>query len=550
MIYNANLSEQLLHDIKKLEKDSSELLEMVCRKKEGQRAFIQEMIEMFLKMEPQLEQLINEEPRLTAHLMCKNVQFSLTNIMELIETDAHKARHKIKYELSPLIQELYVDLYFWGFCYPDQNKMKQYYRTEMPRLCPIPYTAQEGSSIDYKYDVSVVVVAYNKLEYTKLCLKYLKMYFPADLNHELILINNGSRDRTKEFFESLDPDKQVDIHINTKSFSMLSRIVEGKYILFISNDILIMPNAVQNMLTCIQSDDSIGCVVPTCPNTSNNQLIPVNYANEDEMITFAEKNNKSDPFRWEQRVRLIPPVVLARSSTEGIHAFFGFRYPFYSERFLAFTDDLMSMIMRRNGYKSILAKDAYVHHFGSITIAEEANAREEFYLNGRSAYHSAFGFDPWDKTCCFDPILINALSFVLEGPANILGINCGMGSNPLKVKEQLAENTRRRDVVMYNITNEHEFKQDLKGISDHFYFLEKWNEIEDIFENTSFSYIVAEDIDQLEDNYKVIQWLNLRLLPKGIMAIRSEDSVFKSTIMSLFDSCKQVGSWIIVNKRY
>lgn len=545
MILSVNLAKQILEMIETLNQAAFQLHEFISNKKSNCNEFIQLMLKMLSKMASPLQRLSSEEPALMAQLMCKNVVSSLINIMALKEVDSKKACEKIEFELLPLINEFYVDLYFWGFCYPAPEKMRNYYRKEMPQLCPLPSSEDSGN---YKYEVSVVVVAYNKLEYTKLCLENLIKYFPDDVSHELILINNGSNDGTKEFFESIHPDKQIDIRYNTKSFSVVSRIIEGKFILFISNDILITPHAIENMLVCIRSDEKIGCVVPTCPNISNLQTITAQYSNLDEMIVFAEQNNKSDPSRWEQRTRLIPPVLLARNNAEGTHAFLGYLYPFFPERFLAFTDDLMSLLMRRSGLKCILAKDAYVYHFGSITIREEASKKQQMYIDGRREFEKAFGIDPWSTEFCFDPALMDALYNENGEPENVLGVNCGMGSNPLKIKEILREKKRNQQVKVYNITDKMQYSEDLRGVSDLFQPVVKWSGVQNIFPNTSFFYIIVEDLDKRKDAFKIIGNLFTRLSSGGIMAVKSDNLNFQNGIKGIFKNCKKVNSWAIIKK--
>lgn len=546
LVKSEKLAEQILKMIETLNQAACQLHEIIANEKADCNEFIQLMIEMLSKMVSPLQHLSSEEPALMAQLMCKNVASSLINIMALKETDSKKACKKIEFELLPLINELYVDLYFWGFCYPDKKKMRDYYHNDMFQLCPLPYVENAEKNEAYPYEVSIVVIAYNKLDYTKKCLEYLKKYFPDHISHELILVNNGSNDGTKEYFESIHPDKQIDIRYNTKCFAAVSRIIEGRYILFISNDILITPHAVENMLACIRSDESIGCVVPSCPNIANLQTIPSKYSNLEELIVFAERNNKSDPCRWEQRTRLNSPVLLARSNTKGVYAFFGYLYPFFPERFLAFTDDLMSLLLRRNGLKCILAKDAYVHHFGSITIREEAKQR--LYIDGRREFERTFGIDPWGTGFCFDPTLMDILSPENSDPINVLGVNCGIGGNPLKIKEILLEKKRNHQVQVYNISDKVQYRKDLEGVSDLFQPIENWSKIENTFPGTIFSYVIVEDMDQRKDAIKIISKLFARLSIGGKMAVKSDNIAFQNSMKGIYKKNQAIKSWVIVQK--
>ena len=128
-------------------------------------------------------------------------------------------------------------------------------------------------------------------------------------------MNHGSTDGTKEYFESIAPTKQLDILINGGGLGAFTRIIEGKYYLEVTNDVIVTENAIANMIRCMESDEKIAWVVPTTPNVSNFQTIPAEYKTIDEMHAFARKNNQfSDPYRWEQRARLCNPISLRRTS--------------------------------------------------------------------------------------------------------------------------------------------------------------------------------------------------------------------------------------------
>ncbi len=50
--------------------------------------------------------------------------------------------------------------------------------------------------------VSIVVLAYNQLEYTKQCIESISRY-TSHIDYELITVDNGSSDGTREYFNGL-----------------------------------------------------------------------------------------------------------------------------------------------------------------------------------------------------------------------------------------------------------------------------------------------------------------------------------------------------------
>lgn len=546
MIKNREMGEKLLKTAETFSEAAVQLYQMISGQNASMNRFAETMRQLLQSMQDHLDDLHTEEPALMSHLICKNVLYSLENLMSEAQTDRETACLKIQFELLPLADDLYTDLYFWGFCYPDKEKIWHYYDNKMQELCPLP-VPEEGK---YKYDVSVVVIGYNKLKYTKLCMSYFKKYFPTNVNYELILYNNGSSDGTKEYFKSLHPDKQIDLQFNTKSWSIISRVAEGKYILTISNDVLILPHAIENLLKCIESDESICCVAPTCSNVANLQMIPAFYRNEKEMIGFAEKNNVSDPYRWEQRTRLNPPVLLGRSNSSATHTLYTYRYPALPDRLLAFSDDLMGLVARRDRKKCVLAKDAYVHHFGSVTSSSETHQNEsggaEFYATCRKGFAEIFDIDPWGTGFCFDLELISSLDYDSNGPVNILGVNCGMGDTPLKIKAMLREKLHNTNTKIYNLTDIPCYRKDLDGLSDGFKLVDDWNQVQSVFPGVRFTYVVAEDVNAEILSKKTLHDLFARVSCGGTLAVKNSNADFKH------DRCakeKRTEHWQIYYKK-
>lgn len=489
-------------------------------------------------------------------IACESVQDSLNRIIMLSKTRSQKLFDKIEFELIPLLQEMYLQLYFWGCIYPDREKMKYYYNNEMKKLSSNKYINESEKKGKYKYELSIVVIGYNKLEYTKLCIESLFKYLPNDINYELILINHGSTDGTKEYFESIAPTKQVDIMKNGSLVSVIARIIEGKYHLIISNDVLVTENAISNMIKCMESDENIAWIVSSTPNVSNYQAINGSYTDIDEMYKFASENNISDSYRWEQRPRLCNPISLCRSktflSTNGI-CFTGY---FHSSTFLAFPDDKLSLLLRRNGYKMILAKDAYCYHFGSITVNDDmakykdknGNIGGQAFLNeGRQEFYNAFGIDPWETGCCFDEELFKYLPCNDTKHVDILGINCGIGSNPLKVKESIKEIAHNLDVTIYNITDEENYIEDLKGISNVAEYINSCEDIDKIFTGKKFKYIIFESkVETYKDPLLIISELKKRLAEGGIIGIKTLDKNLQINIKNNFLNSIQSNEWIIL----
>lgn len=471
---------------------------------------------------------------------------SLENVRKLKAVDKEYALKKIRFELIPLVENMRMDFHYYTWVYYDDERREAYPDNEMKVYFRNSYLEEAQRTGMYKYDLSIVVIGYNKLEYTKICVESLMQHLPQIPSYEIILLNHGSSDGTKEYFEDKKPDKQLDINVNGGGISAIYRIIEGKYMLEISNDIIITNNLIDNMYKCITSDENIGWVVPTTPNVSNNQSIMAEYNNVSEMFAFAEKNNISDSRRWEERVRLCNPVDIVLM--EGM-----FQYVFGRDCAALkgpFPDDKVSMFFRRAGYKLLLAKDAYCYHFGSITLGDQLRNNEaKTYTKGRIDFIKKYGMDPWGYGFGYDVELFERLKIDKTGEVNILGVNSGLGSNILKIKDLLKECMNNRNVWMTSVSFYKMNEKDMKGICDETIIAEDWSFFKDGSER-KYDYILIEndvDLKCLENMKGILKWKK----DNGVLLLRVESERIIDVLSSHYNIQKliekQNESWIIVN---
>ena len=423
---------------------------------------INDLHELLISMNSSIENenILKERFKQVTALYIPNAKASIVRIVQLLRSRSNNLSMKMEFELKPIIEDMYLETIYNSDYYGSAQSELAFLKDYGNSVFGNKYIDKAHESSSYKYEVSIIVLAYNKIEYTQNCISQILKYTPVDLNYELILINNGSTDNTKTFFEGVSPTKQIDLEINGMCRFIYRKIVEGKYILFVSNDVLVTKSYLENLL---KSDTSIVKVVPTTPNVSNLQFIPANFDDAEGMATFAERNNVSSKYRWEQRVRLVDPLSLQRSYefcssvgySEGTRIFMNHK---------AFPDDAAAAMMRRAGQKMMLAKDCYCFHYGSVTY-NETNS-ENCFLEGRKQFENIFGIDPWGKGFCYDEIIVESIPLIDSESINVLGMNTGLGANPLKIKQLFKEVKHNEKVFVYNVTDESKYIQDLQGVSD------------------------------------------------------------------------------------
>lgn len=376
--------------------------------------------------------------------------------------------------------------------------------------------------------LSIIVVAYNHLDYTKKCIESLLKY-TAGIDFELIVVNNGSTDGTLEYFHTLRDVKIVDLKENRGTSGGINSGFEaatGEYVLFVSNDLLLTPNWANNLLYCIEADKKIGMVVPASNISSNMQIVSFDYTDDDALYSFARAYNKSDKTKWEERIRLVTYAFIVRYDL--FKEIGGMDEDFNS----GFDDDDISFRVRRMGYKLILAMDTFVYHFGSVTLSQEYN-HELIILKNREKFIKKYNLDSW-HSAGFDANAVDFLDYPLnKDEINILGINPLCGGTILQLKNKLA-GVGINNIKLYGFTEDERYYADLKTICEDVSF-DGINNISNYFKDKSFDYIVVEgQIESFKDFDNFLEALKQLKNKKGkiIFSVKNK-SFYKNVIIFL-----------------
>ena len=450
-----------------------------------------------------------------------NVNDTLLDINSSVEIKNDKrVLEKIEFQLLPFIRNLRESFYFWGLVYPDKEKMKSYYKNEFAENYRNYYVNEEGN---FQYKISIVVPAYNHLDVTKRCInQLLKVTDFEKLNAELILVDHGSSDETLEYFESLNIGKVIHFKNNVRMymFTTMHQICKGQYFAYVSNDVLVTKNWVENLITCLDSDENIIVAVPTTPNVCNLQMIKVPTNNPEEFINWAEKNNLSDSKRWNDRARIIPPLCSYNTTLVNN---IGFADPlFYS---MEFWDDDFSLRARRKGYRQIVCDDVACYHYGSVT-GKEFQKKEKTLEFGRELFKQKHGVDAWGKGFCYDIQCVSIIKKkieLLDNNINLLGIDCGFGDTVLQMENELKNSNRKYDI--YSINSQEQYSDDISHFSDKYINTSSLiKEINNFDKITDFDLVwIERDIEEYEDINILFKSINNRIKDNGFLVCHCQN---------------------------
>jgi len=367
----------------------------------------------------------------------------------------HPAYKGIAYRIAGELkntEKVLDDTFFIGV-YPGLTEEMLQYVADTFRAFLSPFSRNPGSqpeSVEIDAEgkrpplVSVVLLAYNHIDFTKKCVESLFQY-TKEIDYELITVNNGSEDGTKEYFDSLPNSKKINFPENVgvdKAINAGFRLAEGKYTLNLSNDIVVTSHWLENLVTGMEADEKIAMAVPVCGFSSNNQQVSLQYKSLEEMQRLAEQYNRSNPNLWEERIRLVTYTCLFRTDVQ--KEIGGFDEDFNPG---AYDDDAISFHIRRMGYKLMLASDTYVHHFGSVTFNAEY-AKNNLAVRNQALFTQKFGVNSW-AAGMIDWNVVNMGNYRRSDEVRILGIGRSCGATLLQIKNMFRKLGTRNAKLFY-----------------------------------------------------------------------------------------------------
>lgn len=453
--------------------------------------------------------------------MLENLSDTVECILALThEGNMNKAMMLTEFQLFPFFSQTKEAFYFWGMVYPDKDKMDAYYKEEFAEHYKNPYISDDEPP---KYQLSIVVPAYNHLDKTKQCIESILNYTDFDaLNAELILIDHGSNDGTLEYFESIGAHKVLHFKKNARMcmFTTMFRICEGRFFALVSNDVIVTKNWAELLLKCLLYDERIIAAVPSTPNVCNLQMLKVPTNNPQQFVTYAEQHNHYDPDCWNDRARLMFPIGMFNVKLVNR---IGYADPLYYA--LDFWDDDFSLRARRAGYRQIVCDNVVCYHFGSATV-KETQQKEGTLHYSREIFKERHNVDAWGNGFCYDynavNILLDTFQPLVKKEYSFLGLDCGFGDTPLQLRNIIRNLGGKLEIS--NITSSLEYEYDLSSISDHFQLV-KGNTLvtalKEFLPEQRFDFIyLGEQLEHYREFQSLLLAIYRRMAPGGRIVLK------------------------------
>jgi GT2 family glycosyltransferase/tetratricopeptide (TPR) repeat protein len=211
---------------------------------------------------------------------------------------------------------------------------------------------------------SIVILTHNQLEFTRGCVESLRRSTPE--RHELVFVDNASTDGTLEYLRSV-PGATVIANAENRGFPAAANqgiaASTGRQVLLLNNDTVVPAGWLGRLLRVLAEDPAVGLVGPCSNCVSGEQQIPADYQDLEGLEEFAALHAARHAGVREPTDRLVGFCLLVRREVID-------QVGLLDERFGVgcYEDDDYCRRASAAGWKAVIARDAYVHHYGGRTF--------------------------------------------------------------------------------------------------------------------------------------------------------------------------------------
>lgn len=498
---------------------------------EKSRYLLQDMKTLCATIASAIEQLA---PQITLKNKLKevglNAPLTVNRISSLLdEGNGEKALVQFHCSFTPLFLFWRRYAEFFLLHAASDASLKDWYAQERAYIRQIRETPKRDEPGEYRFDFSIVVLFYGNQKMTKECLDAIERYTKGH-NYELITFDNGSDPKTTAWCESLPHKKKIYYPHNMGSsaagnliLTMAPYYIEGKYLLYVSNDVIVTPRYDDILWQCMESDPRIAMAAPVCNSASNLQAIPVPYPKDDlkAMLLFAENYNHLNPRKWADRARLFQIIGCYRPQVlRQMNLAFD---PLFC--YDMFADDDHSLVLRRMGYRQVLCKDVFVHHYGSATLKGDQFQVMDL---GRTQFRQKHGVDAWSSLGTDLCSVLDGFSIGAVGSLRVLALDPLFGESALALRNRLIE-CECSEPILDALTEDPQYLEDMEGL---FHRAGTIQEEHQVLDGQYDIAVVGSNLDRCADLRAVLCAAARWLKPGGLLITQYENYFSLSNLIS------------------
>lgn len=246
--------------------------------------------------------------------------------------------------------------------------------------------------------VSIIIISYNNTEYLQYTIDSV-IQRTHGIQYEIIIVDNNSAPETVEYLNSVSADLRFTVIFNKQNVGFPGAnnqgiaVAKGKYLVLLNNDVIVTERWLERLITVAESSDDIGIVGPISNNISGVQLDQnAKYQSLEELSDYVNHIATGNKNVFQQFPRVAFFCVLIKRKV--IDAIGGLDEVFAPGNF---EDDDFCLRAQLEGFKTVIAKNVFIHHFGSKSFQSDGQKKYLKLLEtNRQKFITKWGGDPDD----------------------------------------------------------------------------------------------------------------------------------------------------------
>src|SRR6185312_13010485 len=241
--------------------------------------------------------------------------------------------------------------------------------------------------------VSVVVVTYNNLDLTKVCLDSLDRYSDYP-NLELIVVDNASADETPAYlraWEAAGSNRHVILNPDNRGFAAANNqglaAATGEYLVMLNNDTHVTPGWVATLVGHLQRTPTLGMLGPVTNNIGNEARIDIRYNDMEQMLQAAADYTARHAG---QLTTLHTAAFFCVAMPRGVYEKVGELDEAFGIGM--FEDDDYCRRVQQAGWSIACADDVFIHHHLSASFNKiKQEKRQAMFEQNKAIYEAKWG---------------------------------------------------------------------------------------------------------------------------------------------------------------
>ncbi|MDD2973363.1 MAG: glycosyltransferase [Lachnospiraceae bacterium] len=371
--------------------------------------------------------------------------------------------------------------------------------------------------------VAIVILSYNLLDYTRKCIDSIRRTVPQD-RCQIIVVDNASTDGSVEWLRRQGDIILLENAENVgfpKGCNQGIALAEGDADIYLLNNDTILPeNALFWLQMGLYEEDHIGTVGSVSNCVYNHQQVSEKFANTDDILTFARKNNIPMAYPYEPKLFLIGfSMLIRRSAMDQVGLLDEIFTPGNSE------DVDYGLRMRKAGYRNVLCRNSFVLHFGSQSFRKKGAEYGDLLSRNQEKLNRKWEMDL--QYYMFPrPELVQMIQRKTDDKMKVLDIGCGCGAIMARIKGDYPE------ASVYGIELSEKAAALAQTIGE--VICGDVENMEFSYEKGSFDYcIMGNLLEHLRDPEKVLRRLRSYMKPNGHIIVSMPNMKHYSVMLPL-----------------